>query len=100
MPDLQFLGAAETVTGSRYLVTAGQTVLVDCGMFQGLKRLRQRNWSPPPFEPAALDAVVITHAHVDHSGYLPRLCKLGFGGPIYVTPGTRDLLGILLPDAG
>ncbi len=101
MGTIAFLGAAETVTGSRYLVhTRDARVLVDCGLFQGLKRLRQRNWANPPFEPAALDAVVLTHAHIDHSGYLPRLCKLGFTGPVYVTPGTRDLLGILLPDAG
>jgi metallo-beta-lactamase family protein len=101
MPALSFLGAAETVTGSRTLVTTdGARVLVDCGLFQGLKRLRQRNWEQPPFAPNAIDAVVLTHAHIDHSGYLPRLCKLGFTGPVYCTPGTKDLLGILLPDAG
>jgi metallo-beta-lactamase family protein len=98
---ISFFGAAQTVTGSRYLVeTANSRILVDCGMFQGLKKLRERNWSALPFDPASLDAVVLTHAHIDHSGYLPKLCKMGFRGPVYVTAGTRDLLGILLPDAG
>jgi metallo-beta-lactamase family protein len=98
--ELTFLGAVETVTGSRTLLeTGGARVLVDCGL-QGLKRLRLRNWEEPPFDPASLDAVVLTHAHIDHAGFLPRLCKLGYRGPVYCTPGTRDLLGILLPDAG
>ena len=98
---LGFLGATDTVTGSRYLVErAGARVLIDCGLFQGYKRLRQRNWLEPGFEPASLDAVVLTHAHLDHSGYLPRLCQAGFAGPVYCTPGTRDLLQILLPDSG
>ena len=98
---ISFLGAAETVTGSRYLVESDRSrVLVDCGLFQGYKKLRQRNWAPPGFTPASVDAVVLTHAHLDHSGYLPCLLKAGFAGPIYCTPGTRDLLGILLPDAG
>jgi metallo-beta-lactamase family protein len=98
---LSFLGAAGTVTGSKYLVqTAERRVLVDCGLFQGLKALRARNWGPPPVEPRALDAVVLTHAHIDHSGYLPLLCKRGYRGPVYCTHGTRDLLRILLPDAG
>ena len=98
---IAFLGAAETVTGSRYLVESDASrVLVDCGLFQGLKRLRERNWMPPTFAPASVDAVVLTHAHLDHSGYLPRLMQAGFRGPIYCTPGTRDLLHILLPDAG
>jgi len=99
--SIQFMGAAETVTGSRYLVEVDNArVLVDCGLFQGFKKLRERNWATPAFDAAALDAVVLTHAHIDHSGYLPRLCKLGFRGPVYCTHGTRDLLGILLPDSG
>jgi metallo-beta-lactamase family protein len=99
--SLSFLGAIATVTGSRYLLRgAHATVLVDCGLFQGPKNLRLRNWAEPPFDAAKLDAVILTHAHIDHSGYLPRLCKAGFAGPIYCTPGTRDLLGLLLPDAG
>lgn len=98
---ISFLGAAETVTGSRYLLESDASrVLVDCGLFQGYKKLRQRNWAPPGFTPASLDAVVLTHAHLDHSGYLPCLLKAGFHGPVYCTPGTRDLLRILLPDAG
>jgi metallo-beta-lactamase family protein len=103
MPSMKisFLGATGTVTGSRYLLANDDArVLVDCGLYQGLKRLRERNWQEPSFDPARLDAVVLTHAHIDHSGYLPRLCKLGFRGPIYCTPGTRDLLRFLLPDSG
>ena len=99
--ELSFLGAAGTVTGSKYLLRKGETrVLLDCGLFQGFKKLRERNWSAPEFEPARVSAVVLTHAHLDHSGYLPRLCELGFNGPVYCTPGTRDLLQILLPDSG
>lgn len=95
-----FWGATETVTGSRFLVeTASARVLVDCGLFQGLKRLRELNWSPFPVDPATLDAVVLTHAHLDHSGYLPALVRDGFAGQIWCTPSTADLLGILLPDA-
>lgn len=98
---LSFLGAAETVTGSRYLIeSASSRILVDCGLFQGWKKLRERNWAAFPVEPASLDAIVLTHAHIDHSGYLPRLRNLGFEGPVYCTRGTRDLLQILLPDAG
>ena len=101
MTTLTFLGAARTVTGSKYLLQAGSSrVLVDCGLFQGLKELRERNWQPFPVEPSSLDAIVLTHAHIDHSGYLPRLVKLGFKGRAFCTPGTADLCRIMLPDAG
>lgn len=98
---LQFLGAAGTVTGSRYLIEAGgHRVLVDCGLFQGYKQLRERNWAPFPVEPASIDAVVLTHAHLDHSGYLPVLVKQGFRGQIHCTEGSAALCGLLLPDSG
>lgn len=98
---LRFLGAIDTVTGSRYLVSGARgNILVDCGLFQGPKKLRQRNWAELPFDVAKLDAVILTHAHIDHSGYLPRLCRSGFTGPVHCTHGTRDLLQLLLPDAG
>lgn len=98
---LRFLGAAGTVTGSRYLVEhGGRRVLVDCGLFQGLKQLRLRNWAPFPVPPSSIDAIVLTHAHLDHSGYLPRLVAEGFHGEVYATPGTADLLPILLRDSG
>ena len=98
---LQFLGAAGTVTGSKYLVTdARNRVLVDCGLFQGLKNLRLRNWADLPFEAASISAVLLTHAHLDHSGYLPLLVKRGFTGPVYCTPATAELCKILLPDSG
>ena len=101
MPTLQFLGATDTVTGSRYLVESdGARVLVDCGLFQGPKKLRERNWAAPSFDVQSLDAVVLTHAHIDHTGYLPRLCQAGYRGRIFCTRGTRDLLQLLLPDAG
>ncbi|WP_116137709.1 MBL fold metallo-hydrolase RNA specificity domain-containing protein [Trinickia diaoshuihuensis] len=97
---LTFLGGTETVTGSKYLLEgAGLRILIDCGLFQGTKNLRLRNWAPPPLDPATLDAVVLTHAHIDHSGYLPVLARMGYKGPIYATPGTRDLCGIMLRDA-
>jgi metallo-beta-lactamase family protein len=100
MVKLKFLGAAGTVTGSRYLVQTGERrVLVDCGLFQGLKELRLRNWETLPVDPADLDAVVLTHAHLDHTGYLPRLVADGFRGRIFCTPGTADLCQLLLPDS-
>ena len=98
--DIQFLGAAGTVTGSKYLVRAGNTrVLVDCGLFQGFKPLRLRNWEKPPIDPGTIGAVVLTHAHIDHSGYLPVLIKKGFHGRVYCTEATADLCRILLPDS-
>ena len=101
MASISFWGGVGTVTGSKYLIEADRArVLVDCGMFQGLKELRERNWQAPPFDPRSLDAILITHAHIDHTGYLPRLVSQGFAGPIYCTRGTADLLKILLPDAG
>jgi metallo-beta-lactamase family protein len=98
---LTFMGAAGTVTGSRYLLEHdGKRVLVDCGLFQGLKQLRLRNWDALPVEASTIDAVVLTHAHIDHSGYLPALARHGFGGPVFATEATRDLCALLLPDAG
>ncbi len=100
MSTLQFLGAAGTVTGSLHLVTSGeQRVLLDCGLFQGLKALRLRNWDRRLPDPRRVDAVVLSHAHIDHSGYLPLLARQGFRGPIYCTSGTADLLQIVLPDS-
>ncbi|WP_430646866.1 MBL fold metallo-hydrolase RNA specificity domain-containing protein [Agromyces sp. GXS1127] len=98
--SIRFLGAADTVTGSRHLVESdGARVLVDCGLFQGYKVLRARNRRPFPVEPASIDAVVLTHAHLDHSGYLPALVRDGFAGRILATPGTIELAGILLADS-
>ena len=98
---MQFLGANGTVTGSRFLLTAGdRRLLVDCGLFQGYKQLRLRNRAPFPVDPASIDAVILTHAHLDHSGYLPRLARLGFRGPVWCTPATKSLCGLLLPDSG
>ena len=99
--NITFLGGADTVTGSKYLVTHDkQRLLVDCGLFQGYKQLRLRNWNPLPVAPDQIHAVVLTHAHLDHSGYLPLLANEGFAGKAYATPGTRDLCRILLPDSG
>ncbi len=99
--ELTFLGATGTVTGSRYLLKdGGKLLLIDCGLYQGLKSLRLRNWSPFPVEPRSIEAVVLTHAHIDHSGYLPVLVKHGFAGKVYCSAATRDLCAILLPDAG
>jgi metallo-beta-lactamase family protein len=100
VPLLRFLGATGTVTGSRFLVdTPHARVLVDCGLFQGLKALRLRNWDPFPVDPASIDAVVLTHAHVDHAGYLPALHDRGFRGPVWATEGTLGLCRIVLPDS-
>ena len=100
MATITFLGATGTVTGSRYLVEAhDRRVLVDAGLFQGRKELRQRNWAPFPIDPKSLSAVIITHAHIDHSGYLPRLVREGFDGPTFVTTPTRRLLPFMLTDA-
>jgi metallo-beta-lactamase family protein len=97
---LTFCGAAGTVTGSRYLLeAAGRRVLIDCGLFQGPKEIRQRNWQDPGFDPTSIDAIVLTHAHVDHTAYLPRLVAMGYDGPIYATPTTIDLVGLVLPDS-
>ena len=100
MAKLSFLGAVRTVTGSQYLVEAGgRRLMVDCGMFQGEKALRLRNWAEPAFDPATVDALVLTHTHLDHIGRLPRLVKQGFSGRIYCTPATRELAEVLLLDA-
>jgi metallo-beta-lactamase family protein len=100
MTRLQFLGAAGVVSGSRHLVEAGgRRLLVDCGLFQGEKELRERNWERFPVAPNTIDAVVLTHGHIDHSGYLPRLVRAGFDGPILTSPATADLLGLLLYDS-
>ena len=100
MSSLTFLGAAGTVTGSKHLVDAGHhRVLIDCGLFQGLKELRNRNWQALPIPPGSIDAVVLTHAHLDHCGYLPRLVAQGFRGSVFCTAGTRELCSLVLPDS-
>ena len=101
MATLTFLGAAGTVTGSRFLLeTHGEKMLIDCGMFQGLKKLRLKNWEPFPVTPSEIDRVLLTHAHIDHTGYLPRLCKEGFAGKVHCTHATADLCDIMLRDSG
>lgn len=101
MPTLTFLGAAGSVTGSRHLLEAGgERLMIDCGLFQGEKELRLRNWDPFPVPPASIHHLVLTHAHLDHTGYIPRLIKEGFRGQIWATSATRDLAGLLLPDSG
>ena len=98
--EVRFLGAVGTVTGSKFLLNhTGKQILLDCGLFQGLKELRLRNWASPPLNVKDLRAIILTHAHIDHSGYLPRLVKLGFRGDVLATPATCDLLRILLPDS-
>ncbi len=113
MSYIQFLGAADTVTGSKHLIAVGQgnganettgnhgfQLLVDCGLFQGQKEWRLKNWAELPVPASTIKAVILTHAHLDHCGWIPRLCKQGFEGPIYATPATVDLCGIILPDSG
>lgn len=98
---IQFLGGVQTVTGSKYLIQADKkNILVDCGLFQGYKELRLRNWANLPIDPQAIDCVLLTHAHIDHSGYIPLLVKKGFRGKIFCTAATKDLCSILLPDSG
>jgi len=100
MPSLSFWGAAGTVTGSKYLIESDrEQLLIDCGLFQGGRELRDRNWQEPPFNASLVNAALLTHAHIDHTGYLPRLVRHGFRGPVYCSRGTADLLRILLPDS-
>ena len=99
-PALTFLGAAGTVTGSKHLLEAdGRRILVDCGLFQGLKELRLRNWAPLPVDPGTIDALILTHAHLDHCGYLPRLVAAGFRDRVFCTPATKELCSLVLPDS-
>ncbi|MBW2493625.1 MAG: MBL fold metallo-hydrolase, partial [Deltaproteobacteria bacterium] len=98
---LEFLGATQTVTGSRFLLSTSRArVLIDCGLYQGQKELRERNWKPLPVDAQSIDSVLLTHAHIDHSGYLPRIVRIGFRGPIFATPRTVELCEIVLPDSG
>ncbi|HXG81391.1 MAG TPA: MBL fold metallo-hydrolase, partial [Sphingomicrobium sp.] len=100
MLSLTSLGGAGTVTGSKHLLEHdGSRILVDCGLFQGQKELRLKNWAPLPIKPSSIDAVVLTHAHLDHCGYLPRLVRDGFRGPIYATPATIDVARLILLDS-
>jgi len=97
---ITFLGATETVTGSKYLIeNKNKKILIDCGLFQGYKKLRLRNWDKFPIDPSIIDAIVLTHAHIDHTGYIPRLVKNGFNGKIYCTKATQQLCEVLLPDS-
>src|SRR5579862_4451903 len=100
MPKITFLGAAGTVTGSKYLIEAGgKRLLVDCGLFEGSKELKERNWDPLPIDPSTIDWVLLTHAHIDHTGYLPKFVNSGFRGPIYANAATQELCALLLPDS-
>src|SRR5690349_12940617 len=100
MATISFFGGVGSVTGSKYLLESGRRrVLVDCGLFQGERELRERNWADPPFDARSIDAVILTHAHIDHTGYLPRLVKLGFTGPVFTSRASADLIKILLPDS-
>src|ERR1700685_1907640 len=100
MAKITFLGAAGTVTGAKYLIEAeGKRLLVDCGLFEGTKELKQRNWDKLPIDPATIDWVLLTHAHIDHTGYLPRLYRNGYRGPIYSNAATHELCAVLLPDS-
>src|SRR5262245_30736547 len=99
--SLSFLGGAGTVTGSKFLLQRQENrILVDCGLFQGFKALRLKNWAPFPVEPSTIDSIVLTNAHLDHSGYLPLLIKRGFKGRVFCTRSTGELCAVLLPDAG
>lgn len=99
--NIKFLGGAGTVTGSKYLLTIGdKKILVDCGLFQGVKNLREKNWQTFPVDISSITAIVLTHAHIDHSGYIPALTKAGFKGDIYCSSATLDLCKVLLPDSG
>src|SRR5262245_50884968 len=98
--NVTFLGAARTVTGSKYLLETGKArILIDAGLFQGLKELRERNWQNLPIKPSEIDAIILTHAHLDHCGYLPRLVAQGFAGRVFCTAGTQVLCCIVLPDS-
>lgn len=100
LPSIAFYGATGTTTGSKFLVkTQKRSILIECGMFQGRKELRLRNWAPPPFDPSSVDDIILTHAHIDHTGYLPRFAACGFSQRVFATPATVDLLDIMLKDS-